>query len=49
MEGTAMYKVDKKFRNIKMEIRKWNKMDFGNIFQSKDRILENLLEVQEEI
>ncbi len=40
-----MYKVAKKLRFIKMEIQKWNKMDFGNIFQAKERILEDLVEV----
>ena len=49
VDDTTMYKLAKKLKNIKMEIRKWNKMDFGNIFQSKDGFLEKLAEVQEDI
>ena len=32
-----------------MEIKKWNKLDFVNNFQSKERIMVDLAEVQEEI
>lgn len=49
VEGTTMYKVAKKLRFIKMEIQKQNKMEFCNIFQAKEGILEDLVEVQEEI
>ena len=49
VDGISMYKVAKKLKNIKMEIRKWKKMDFGNIFQSKEMFLVELTEVQEEI
>lgn len=49
VDDTAMYKVAKKLKNIKMEIRKWNKKDFGDIFLEKERIMEDLVGVQEEI
>ena len=44
-----MYEVAKKLKNIKMEIRKLNKMDVGKKIQSKDRIMTELFGVQEEI
>ena len=49
VDGTTMYKVAKKLRFIKLEICKWNKLDFGNIFQDKERILGYLAEVQNDI
>ena len=49
IEGSAMFKVAKKLRNVKLNIRKWNKLDFGNIFHSKAQILEDLGIIQDVI
>ena len=37
-----MFKVAKKLKDIKFNVKKWNKLDFGNIFQLKANILEDL-------
>lgn len=49
VEGSAMFKVAKKLRNVKLNVRKWNKSFFGNIFHSKAGILEDLGLIQEDI
>ena len=36
VEGTAMYMVAQKLKNVKRNIKVWNKLDFGHIFQDKD-------------
>ena len=41
-----MFKVAKKMRNFKDNIKRWNKETFGNIFDSKRRIIEELKEIQ---
>ena len=43
VEGTAMFKVAKKLRNVKDNMKRWNRETFGNIFESKRRILEELM------
>ncbi len=42
-----MFKVAKKLKNGKLNIRKWNKSNFGNIFHSKAQILEELRIIQD--
>ena len=35
VEGTIMFKVVAKLKNVKKNILKWNKDTFGNIFENK--------------
>lgn len=49
IEGNAMYKVVKKLKNVKDNVKKWNKDCFGNIFTSKATTLLELKEIQDEI
>jgi hypothetical protein len=38
VEGIAMFRVAKKLRNVKCNIKVWNKTDFGHIFQAKEEM-----------
>lgn len=49
MDGTTMFRIVKKLRNVKRRIRIWNKEDFGHIFQAKSKAIDNLSEIQEKI
>ena len=49
VEGTALYKVASKLRNVKKEARIWNKRCFGNIFEIKPKIKEELKIIQDKI
>lgn len=42
-----MFKVVKKLKSVKDNIRIWNKNSFGNIFKAKSKIQENLKEIQD--
>eukprot|EP00253_Pinus_taeda_P026591 PITA_26591 len=42
-EGSKMFNLQKKLKNIKMRLKNWNKTVFGNIFQEK-AIIEHKLE-----
>ena len=35
MEGTAMFRIAQKLKNVKRNIKVWYKSDFGHIFQEK--------------
>ena len=49
VEGTAMFRVAAKLKNVKKDIKKWNKHTFGNIFENKKKILEELKDIQDRI
>ena len=49
MEGTTMYRVAQKLKNMKRNIKFWKKSDFGHIFQDKDEKTDHICIVQEEI
>ena len=49
VEGTIMYKVAQKLKNVKRNIKIWNKFGFGHIFQDKDEKTDQLHIIQEEI
>ena len=49
VEGTTMFKVVAKLKNVKKNIKKWNKHTFGNIFENKKKILEELKDIQDRI
>lgn len=40
-----MFKVANKLRNVKKNIKRWNKDNFGNIFDNKRKIIEELKEI----
>ena len=44
-----MFRVAKKIRNVKDNIKKWNKETFGNIFWNKRKILEELKDIHDNI
>lgn len=49
VEGTAMFKVAAKLKNVLKNIKIWNKETFGNIFQNKKKVLEELKDNQDSI
>ena len=49
VEGTAMYRVAQKLKNVKRNIKSWNRTDFGDIFQEKDEITDRLSLIQDDI
>ena len=49
VDGTTMFKVAAKLKNVKKKIKIWNKNSFGNIFDKKDKILEELKDIQDKI
>lgn len=49
VNGTTMYKVAKKLKNIKVNIKIWNKKVFGDIFDSKKKLKEELDQIQNSI
>ena len=49
VDGTTMFKVAAKLKNVKKKIKIWNKNTFGNIFESKDKIMEELKDIQDKI
>ena len=42
-----MFRISQKLKNVKRNIKVWNKLDFGNIFQEKDEKIDQLCIVQE--
>ena len=42
IEGTALYRVASKLKNVKKEVKIWNKNCFGNIFEKKYVIKEDI-------
>ena len=49
LEGTTMFRVAQKLKNVKRNIKFWNKTNFGHLFQEKDEKTDQLSIVQEEI
>ena len=49
VDGTAMYRVSQKLKNVKRNIKSWNRTNFGHIFQEKDEISNQLSSIQDEI
>ena len=47
VDGTTMFKVAAKLKNVKKNIKIWNKNTFGNIFESKNKIMEELKDIQD--
>ena len=41
-DGSAMFRVAKKLRNVKDNIKKWNRDTFGNIFENKRKIIKKI-------
>ena len=44
-----MFRVVAKLKNVKKNIKIWNKTTFGNIFQNKKKIVEELKDIQDKI
>jgi hypothetical protein len=36
--GTKMYQFQQRLKHIKLQLKKWNKEVFGNIFEEKNRL-----------
>lgn len=49
MKGTAMYRVSQKLKNIKKELKKWNREVFKNVQKRKDQIKEELESLEQEM
>ena len=49
VEGTTMFRVARKLRNVKRMIKVWNKTDFGHIFQEKEDLSDKLTSIQDNI
>ena len=49
VEGITVFKVVAKLKNVKKMIKIWNKNTFGNIFENKKKILEELKDTQDRI
>ncbi len=49
VEGTALFRVAAKLKNVKKSIKFWNKTTFGNIFENKNKIVEELKDIQDKI
>ena len=45
--GTRMYNFQQKLKVLKVKIRIWNKEDFGNIFEDKKMIVQELTAIQQ--
>ena len=44
--GTRMYRFQQKLKVLKAKIRTWNKEDFGNIFEDKKGIIQEMTAIQ---
>ena len=44
-----MYRFQKKLKNLKQLLKLWNKQTFGNIFDSKKKVSEQMSEIQNQI
>lgn len=44
-----MYRVVKKLKSVKDNIRIWNKSSFGNIFEAKGKVQDDLKKIQVQI
>ena len=42
-----MFKVASNLKNVKMNIKRWNKDTFGDIFYNKKKVFEELKEIQD--
>ena len=49
VEGNTLFRVAAKLRNVKMEVKIWNKRCFGNIFENKTTLKEDLQSIQSKI
>ncbi|XP_059076156.1 uncharacterized protein LOC131875586 [Cryptomeria japonica] len=49
VKGTALYRIAKKLRNVKDNIKKWNKEVFGDLFSVKTKTQMELKEMQDKI
>ena len=49
IDGTALFRVASKLKNIKKNVKIWNKICFCNIFENKSIIKEDLQKIQERI
>ena len=47
IEGTTLFHVASKLRNVKKKVEVWNKRCFGNILYNKSKIKEDLQMIQE--
>ena len=46
VDGIALYRIASKLKNVKKEVKVWNKECFGNIFEIKEKI-EELQKIQD--
>lgn len=49
VDGTALFRVVSKLRNVKKEVELWNKKCFGNIFERKESIKDDIQTIQDKI
>ena len=49
IEGTTLFRVASKLKNVKREVKIWNKNCFGNIFENKSAIKEDIQKTQDKI
>jgi exonuclease III len=44
--GTKMYRFQQKLKNLKQKLKSWNRHTFGNIFETKKQLTEQMNEIQ---
>ena len=49
IEGTTLFRVASKLKNVKREVKIWNKNCFGNIFENKLAMKEDIQKTQDKI
>lgn len=48
VEGHAVYRLQQRLKHIKLQLKKWNEEDFGNIFQAKKELETKSSMIQQE-
>lgn len=48
-DGTKMYQFQQKLKNLKNNIKHWNKLTFGNIFQAQSTLDQEMKKIQQRI
>ena len=49
VDGTTLFRIVVKLKNVKKKVREWNKSLFGNIFEAKSTLKDNLTSIQNRI
>jgi hypothetical protein len=47
--GTPMYRFQQRLKNLKKQLKSWNKSTFGNIFQAQEHLQQQMQTLQHQI